>query len=77
VIRSVLLSCDVDSRARLRHLENERLELIRKAADMQSKAVRYKMLAAKADDSAADAAHLLHKDVLNLQQQAGMAPQRR
>ena len=32
---------------RLRHLEDERLELMRKAADMQSKAVRYKMLAAK------------------------------
>lgn len=58
--------------ARLRHLEDERLELMRKAADMQSKAVRYKMLAAKADDSAADAARLLHKDVLSLQQQAGM-----
>jgi hypothetical protein len=61
----------------LRHLEDERLELIRKAADMQSKAVRYKMLAAKADDSAAAAARLLHKDVLNLQQQAGITPRRR
>jgi hypothetical protein len=58
-------------------LEDERLELMRKAADMQSKAVRYKMLAAKADDSAADAARLLHKDVLNLQRQAGLAPERR
>jgi hypothetical protein len=32
---------------RLRHLEDERLELMRKATDLQSKAVRYKMLAAK------------------------------
>jgi hypothetical protein len=32
---------------RLRHLEDERLQLMRKATNFQSKAVRYKMLAAK------------------------------
>jgi hypothetical protein len=32
---------------RLRHLEDERLQLMKKATDFQSKAVRYKMLAAK------------------------------
>jgi hypothetical protein len=32
---------------RLRHLEDERLQLMRRAANFQSKAVRYKMLAAK------------------------------
>jgi len=57
---------------RLRHLEDERLQLMRKATNFQSKAVRYKMLAAKADDSAADAARLLHKDVMRLQQEAGI-----
>lgn len=57
---------------RLRHLEDERLQLLQKATNFQSKSVRYKMLAAKADDSAADAARLLHKDVMRLQEEAGM-----
>ena len=38
---------------RLRHLEDERLHLLQKATDFQSKSVRYKMLAAKVGEQRA------------------------
>ena len=35
---------------RLRHLEDERLQLLQKSTNFQSKSVRYKMLAAKVSE---------------------------
>jgi hypothetical protein len=50
---SALCLINVTILRRLRHLEDERLHLLQKATDFQSKSVRYKMLAAKVGEQRA------------------------